>query len=153
MIYKSKGQSSLELLMVVGLALVILVPSTILFVNYAQNTATEVSVSQINLIGQRLLNTASEMKGAGSNSWTTLEINFPENVIDMTIFNSVNETDLIILYDTPSGHSELVFFGTRFRLDNGTTSCEGYCSVNVTPGVNSIRVASHSTGVSIKKVS
>jgi long-subunit fatty acid transport protein len=143
-----KAQSSIELLMVISIALVILLPASIAFFDYAQDSGAMIVSSQINVLGNNLLTKVEEMYTLGSNSWTTIEISVPNEFINASI---QNQSELFIDYRTPVGVSQAVFFSTRTRITNGQDVCSDTCNLNLTPGVNRIRIQSKGQNVSIQK--
>ena len=147
-LFMNKAQTSIELLMVVAIALAILVPASIAFFDYAQDTSSMIVASQINILGNNLINKAEEMYVLGSQSWTTLDFSVPNEVINASI---VNQTELFINYRTPIGTSQAVFFSTRFRITNGVDSCIDPCSIQLDPGTSRYRIQSFGQNVSIIK--
>ncbi|MFT4311016.1 MAG: hypothetical protein ACMXX7_00125 [Candidatus Woesearchaeota archaeon] len=146
--FKKKAQSSIELLMVVGIALIILLPASIAFFSYAQSTTSMVSASQINILGTELISKAEEMYALGSSSWSTIELSVPNEVLSAGI---VNQTELFINYRTPIGTSQAVFFSTRIGVTNSVDSCIDVCTLNLTPGINRFRIQSMGQNVSIQR--
>jgi len=103
---KSKAQVSVEYLFIIGMALAIIVPGSILFYKYSQDSNEKLVASQINRIGKNIINEVERMKAIGKYSWTTLEVNFPESTRNV----STNDYELIIFYQTDRGITESVFF-------------------------------------------
>ncbi|MFC2134079.1 class III signal peptide-containing protein [Bacteroidota bacterium] len=102
-----KGQISVEYLLIIGMALAILVPGSILFYNYSKNSNEQLVASQINRIGKNIISNAEQMYTIGKNSWVTLDISFPESTTDAYI---VDGSELVIKYQTTRGITESVFF-------------------------------------------
>jgi len=144
-----KGQSAVEYLSIVAIGLMVLIPGSYLFLNYSKSTTDQVSASQLNLAGVEMINEAEKMYVLGRNSWTTLELSIPG------IFHSagINEgKELYFNYSTQTGPSQVVFFPVGFNISNSTTTCTGKCDLNLTAGINRIRIQSQGQFVSIKKI-
>ncbi|MFH1590109.1 MAG: hypothetical protein ABIB43_06085 [archaeon] len=102
-----KAQISVEYLFILGLALAIIVPGSMMFYSYSQESNDRLVAGQINQIGKNIINQAKEVETIGKNSWTTLEVTFPNAVISAYV---VGDYELIIPYETKSGITEAVFF-------------------------------------------
>jgi len=144
-----KGQSSVEYLTIVAIALMVLIPGSYLFLNYAKSSSEQVASSQLNLIGVEIVNEAEKMFILGKDSWITLEINFPGVLLDSKIYDG---TELFFSYSTSIGDSFTVFFPLGFNISNSTSPCSGECSLGFTPGLNRIRIQSQGSFVSIRRV-
>ncbi|MBU0471983.1 MAG: class III signal peptide-containing protein [Nanoarchaeota archaeon] len=101
-----KAQISVEYLFIIGLALAILVPGSIMFYNYSQESNNKLVAGQINRIGKNIINQAEQMNAIGKNSWTTIEANLPETTRNIY----AKDYELVITYQTDNGLSESVFF-------------------------------------------
>jgi len=101
-----KGQIAVEYLFILALALAIIVPGSMLFFNYSRDSNEKLTASQINKIGDNIINQAEDIYSIGKNSWTTVETNFPETTINAYIIDN----EFIITYNTPHGVTEGVFF-------------------------------------------
>jgi uncharacterized protein (UPF0333 family) len=136
-----KGQSSAEYIFVVSLALILIVPATFLFMNYSTKSTDTIASSEINRMGNQILNKVKEMYVVGENSWATLEMNLPENVHSIEI---IDNEELVINYTMSSGYSEAVFF-TDINITNETP-------LVISPGYNNFRIESKGTYVVITTV-
>ncbi|MCC7574673.1 hypothetical protein KO361_03725 [Candidatus Woesearchaeota archaeon] len=144
-----KGQSSVEYLSIVAIALMVLVPGSYLFFNYSKSTSDQVAANQLNLAGVEILNEAEKMYVLGKNSWVTLDVSFPGIFMDAGIYD---ERELFFRYSTGSGESYVVFFAVGFNISNSTVACGEYCSLGFNPGVNRVRIQSQGNYVSIVKI-
>ena len=104
---KTKGQISVEYLLIIGMALGILVPGSILFYNYSKNSNDQLVASQINRIGKNIIGNVEQMYIIGKNSWVSVDVSFPENTLGAYI---VDNSELVITYQTSRGITEAVFF-------------------------------------------
>src|SRR3989344_3885337 len=102
-----RGQISVEYLVILGVILVIMVPAGFLLFERAQQTTDQISNSQIIRIGNNLVSSIISIYSLGKNSWTTLEVNFPENTQEFYV-NSDNE--IVAEFDTNKGRSQAIFF-------------------------------------------
>ena len=144
-----RGQSSVEYLSIVAIALMVLIPGSYLFLNYSRGATDQVSSSQLNLAGVEIISEAEKMYVLGTNSWVTLEISLPGIFLDAGI-NDAKE--MFFRYSSGVGESTVVFFPVGFNISNSTTPCMGSCDLNFTPGVNRVRIQSQGQFVSIRKV-
>ena len=144
-----KGQSSVEYLSIVSIALLVLIPGSYLFLNYSRGTTEQVAVSQLNWVGQEIINEAEKMYVLGSRSFITLDISLPGNFIDARI---VDGQELVFRQGTTSGITDVVFFPVGFNISNSTTDpCMDDCNLNLNVGHNRIRIWSQGEYVSIER--
>ena len=144
-----KAQSSMELLTTVAIAMFLLIPATLLFTNYTTTTTAEVSSSQLVSTGNQIITSVNEMHAAGPNSWTTLEVSFPQSVEEVKIYNN---SELNIRYNSDTGVSDLVFYSNRVNIDNNDEGCDEGCDLTFGPGLNRVRIESKGNIVSIYRV-
>ncbi len=102
-----KAQIAVEYLFILALALAIIVPGSMLFFNYSKESNEQIIAGQINQIGQNIISQSEDIYAIGRNSWVTLEVVFPDSVKDAYI---VEDSELIITYETSRGITEAVFF-------------------------------------------
>ncbi|MBN2053180.1 hypothetical protein JW756_06780 [Candidatus Woesearchaeota archaeon] len=107
------GQGAFEYVLVVGIAMLIIVPGAILFYNYSTKSEDQVARSQIELVGNDIIETVEKVYYIGENSWETLKINIPDNVRWVYILQN---SELVIEYDSQSGISEAVFFTDNINI-------------------------------------
>jgi len=135
-----KSQSGFEYILVVGIAMLLIVPGAILFYHYSSQSGDEMIRSQIDSIGHDIIDSAEKIYYIGANSWETINENFPENVRRVYINNNPGDFELVIEYDSHVGVSEAVFFS-----DVNITAPPGYggsISDEVHAGLNVIKVTS-----------
>lgn len=141
--YQKKGQGSFEYISIVAVALLLIIPSTVLFLNYSQSTGDEVLSSQFNFIGNNLVSKSEEMFVVGKESWSTVDVNLPNSFQNATI---VNQEDLVFTYQSRRGLSQAVFFVSRFNITSLNATDEpciqNVCIVNLEQGPNSVLVRS-----------
>jgi hypothetical protein len=144
-----RGQSSVEYLSVVAIALMVLIPGSYLFLNYSKSTSEQVSASQLNLAGSEIISEAEKMYVLGKNSWVTLELSLPGNFLDAGIHDG---KEMYFRYGSGSGESYAVFFPLGFNISNSSSSCLDECVLNLNTGLNRVRIQSQGTFVSIVKI-
>jgi uncharacterized protein (UPF0333 family) len=105
---RKKAQVSVEYMFIIGLAMTILIPGSMIFFKYSQSSNEGLVATQINRIGKNLIDTADSIYTVGKNSWTTMDTNFPESIFEMYIIEDAQE--LVIKYNTARGPTEAVFF-------------------------------------------
>lgn len=128
-----KAQISVEYMFILALALAIIVPGSMLFYRYSQESNDRLVAGQINQIGKNIINHAKEMETVGKNSWTSTEIVFPNSVLGAYI---VGDSELVIPYMTTRGVTRAVFFSdSRIRgAYNGNISQsfhQGYMKIKI----------------------
>lgn len=144
-----KGQSSTEYLAIVSIALMLLIPATLVFTSYARSTNDEVMAHQLGVIGNTIMAKAEEMFVLGTGSWVTIDINIPNSVTNVEI---ANNNELVFTFDTVAGPSNAVFFSPKFDINNGTDCAGITCNLNMVPGLNLIRIELDGFAVNIKKM-
>lgn len=146
------GQGSFEYISIVAVALLLIIPSTVLFLNYSQSTGDQVLSSQFNFIGNTLLSKAEEMYVIGTYSWTTVDVNLPNSFTNATIYDN---QDLVLTYQSRRGPSQAVFFPTRFNITSlnstGEPCLEDVCDLDLRQGPNSLMVRSQGEIVTLER--
>ena len=141
-----RGQSAVEYLTIISIAFIMIIPAVMLFFNYSKTTNDQVISSQLNLIGSQILSTSEEMNVLGAGSWVTLDINFPESLINASVNN--NGQDLVFKYYTTNGESYSVNFAKRFGFEVGDKKCKSTtCDLGFNAGKNSVRIESLGSGL------
>jgi uncharacterized protein (UPF0333 family) len=101
-----KAQFAVEYLLVVGIGLVILIPSLAMFYNYSSGQTEEAIVAKIGTIGRSILNNAETVYYMGPPSRRTLELEFPRKIHNFTIQNITNEGKMIYILNLVIGDKE-----------------------------------------------
>ena len=150
--FKNKlAQSSVEYLFVVALALMIIIPGSMIFYNYSQNSQEQLLHSQIFKLGNTMLDSATMMYSVGDNSWKTIKLSFPKEVASVKVFNVSGYSELVINYGRKD-MSDTVFF-SDIPLCNATEcNCTTGCQIDVNSGLNKMRVMSKNGDVYFKVV-
>jgi len=119
-----KGQISFEYLVIVGLALLVIVPALLFFLTFTRGGDDSVTHARVAEIGSEMIAVSSEVFALGRSSWLTLDTSIPESVENITIINNTNSPDeLVITYRTKNGLSQGVFF-SKVPLSNNSAILE-----------------------------
>ena len=141
---KKKGQAAVEYIFIVSIALLLLIPGTVIFYRYSADSQSSLAHAQVYKIGNDIINTGELMFSMGV-AWQTVEVSLPGSVESIVVYNASPYSEMVISYDADE-KSEAVFF-TRRQLFNSTASdCAGGCKIPVVPGVNKLRVESRQNG-------
>ncbi|MBD3209193.1 hypothetical protein GF367_02130 [Candidatus Woesearchaeota archaeon] len=140
-----RAQSSIEYLFIVVLALTLILPASFLFFDFSRTSEDSVIGSQINRVGNEILDAAEQVYVIGNNSRVTLDLVFPESLVSSVIYD---EVELVISYYTQGGLTQAVFF-SDVPLMNGSSICVPNCTLRFGPGVNSVMMTSRGDGVSV----
>lgn len=150
---KSKAQSSVEFLMVIGIATILILPGIYLFLNNAQGSKAQAVSSQVYLAGNQMLRSGTELYVLGDESWLTIELSLPEEVTEVNLSNSGE--DLVIKYGTTQGISDMVFFAQGYSFQAGINRslqlCEN-CTLRFPRGRADLRMQSLGDGTIWLKV-
>jgi uncharacterized protein (UPF0333 family) len=124
----SRGQISIEYLLILGLSLAVLIPASYLFYQYSQGSNEQVVRGQIDTIGSQVLTQARNVYTLGQGNRVTLTLEIPGAVKNITIIEGV---ELVVIYQGKQGLQEAVYFSNTnitgsYLLDNNP--CPGYCT-------------------------
>jgi hypothetical protein len=141
-----KAQSAVEYIFIVALALMLIIPGTIIFYQYSQASQKAIVSSQVYKIGSDLVGAAHSMYSVGENSWQTLEISFPSSIHEVKVYNASYGGVLVIRHGTDYV-SDAVFFSRVHFLNNTLgDDCSAGCILPVNKGFTKIRVFSQRDG-------
>lgn len=101
-----KAQTSVEYIFTVGFSLIALVAATSFFLGSTNDSSDENLLNQATHIGRTMVDTSESIFYVGSGSKTTLTLDIPKGVENITIWD---KRDLVITISTHFGVSELVF--------------------------------------------
>ena len=110
-----KGQLSVEHLVIVGLSLMVILPSTYLLLNFANNTSDLLISQQIKSVGDVIIFYGRDR---GEGNYISMTVVLPDTVKNMSV---VSGSELVINYRTVKGPNEAVFF-TDYPLVGATGS-------------------------------
>lgn len=150
-----RAQISFEYLVIVGIAIMVIVPTLLFFLTFTGTSEDSVSHSRVNEIGLEMMETAQNVYALGKHSWLTLDVNVPDSVNGFYI-SDIGE--LIIQYDTKHGPTDAVFYLTNHlvllnKTNQGLGSSE---ELNIItsgrPGIMSFRFTSRGANVTVKEI-
>jgi uncharacterized protein (UPF0333 family) len=130
-----KGQSSIEMLIILGFVVVILVPLIAIYYSQAKDATEQIIMHQADRIAKQVTDNAETVYYLGAPSKTTLHVYMPEKVENISIANN-----------------ELVF---TIRVGDLTSEVVQGCDVNITgtianhPGIHVIVIEAKGGYVSI----
>ncbi len=81
----SRGQVSMEYLMVVGLSFLLITPLAVLFVYQSNSMSSEIQAVQMERVGQEIISSAEEVFYLGSPTQKVLKVYFPERLSSVTV--------------------------------------------------------------------
>ncbi len=136
---KTSGQSSLEFLLIVAFSLAILIPASVLFLNYTSSSQDAVISSQLFSLARELSLTADLISSIGVDSWQTIEVIVPPVVNEIVLYSTPSfQSDLVIRHGSPE--STILVVSDAYLVNASTFSCSSGCVLPVEPGLNKIRV-------------
>ncbi|MFH1072154.1 MAG: hypothetical protein V1743_01875 [Nanoarchaeota archaeon] len=101
-----KAQISVEHMFILMLAVMILVPGTVLFYQFAKGSSDQMIASQVKRIGDELIKNSDTVYFLGDGSRMTISLNLPRTLKNISLENE----EIVITFTTYTGQSEAVFF-------------------------------------------
>ena len=153
-----RAQVSMEYLVVVGIALLILIPGSYFFYKYSRNTNDQVVRSQIDSVGSQIVSQAKSVYSFGKDNRVTIDINIPAEVKNVTLYDG---EELVFTYGSNSGTQEALFFTDVnltgvYQLD-GTRCITGWCAMtkwsskDIISGTISLQIESQGNYVTLNQ--
>ena len=112
MAYASRGQISVEYMVIIGFVTVITIPLIIIYYNFIQESNDEITSAQISQIAKKIVDASESVYYIGEPSQTTLRVNVPDGVVSANL----------------SSGKEVVF---RIRSGTGEADIVQTTSVNI----------------------
>ena len=142
-----RGQFAVEHLLVVAFGLLVIIPIVYFFYNYSVSQVDEVSMTQLNRMGNDILNNAESVYYMGKPSRITLDTNMPSGVKNITVLGSKE----LVFWATYNGKVSEVAFSSNVPIGgpyiNETgTKCNYAC---YSAGLKHITLISQGENVSI----
>lgn len=137
-----KAQSSIEFLLLVAFTLLMLVPATLLFLNYSADSQASVLNSQMFRAGTEIALTSELMYGVGEGSWQTIDLVMPASLNAVTVYEGRNATDpseIVLNYGDPES-TVVIFSKVPLRNQTSLVSCSSGCMLPLHEGTNRVRV-------------
>ncbi|MCD6464541.1 hypothetical protein J7L02_03410 [Candidatus Woesearchaeota archaeon] len=149
---KRFAQVSMEYLIVVTVAIVLIIPGIYLFYVYTKFHEQAATSRSLYEIGSKIVSAASLVAANGEPARTTLEVELPKTFKQAFI---LNHEELVFQYDSYNGVSEVVFFSPDNITTNDCRSSPGgvRCNLDLEVGYNKIRIEAIANNVKISKVS
>lgn len=114
----SRGQVSFEYLMLLGLAMLLVVPSFYLFYIHTQESTEQITTSRMDRVGNELVKQAKTIYYTGRYAKTSIEFDMPTNVRRVNVTND-NELKVTIAIKGEN-HSLVYFAEIPMKLGNCT---------------------------------
>lgn len=109
-----KSQYATEYLLIVGIGLIILIPSIALFYNYSMGQSDEAIISRVNSIGRSIVSNAETVFYMGEPSRRTIEHEFPNKIYNISI---LSEDDYYELRFTVGDRRNIFPFPSNVPID------------------------------------
>ena len=103
----AKAQSALEYLLIIALVLGLIIPITYLFFRYGSQSNEQIVDSQINQIGNTIVDTAEIVYYSGEGAKIIVELKIPENIDSVDI---LEDRELVFTRSSEIGENQMVFF-------------------------------------------
>jgi len=151
------GQVSFEYLIIVGVALMLIVPALVFFLRTSAGIDDASSHLRVHEIGLEMTSTAANVYALGRFSRLTLDVSVPEAIEGFYVVPGLagEPNELIIRYYTRHGLTEAVFF-PLVKLTNASDTIllvGESVLVNARPGIMSLRFVSQGLNVSVSDAS
>lgn len=138
-----KAQISFEYLVIVGLAILVIVPALLFFLSFTGGSEDAVTHAKMGEIGSQMLKTSSDAYALGRHSWLTLDVTLPESTESVQI--PLGTDELVFSYGTKYGTSQAVFFS---KVPLQSEAADGIL-VQDRAGVVSFRFTSYGANVTV----
>lgn len=107
--------------------------------NYSSDSKMSVISSQVYKLGNELVVTGEQMYSVGQNSWQTIELLIPDNIVKTTVYNG-SMSELVISFGDPP--NDVVIFSLVPFFNETKADCTAGCTIPLHAGPNRIRVRS-----------
>lgn len=145
---KTRAQISMEYLILVGVAMMMVLPSVYLFSERQKAYESEIISGQVNQAGDLIMGDVKTIYALGKGSKSVIDVNLPKGIKNMTILAG---RELVFKTTSSKGESDIVFFcyfcSNAGPTINGTFSVEDYSA-----GRKSFRIKACSNYVLIERV-
>ena len=105
----AKAQSALEYLLIIALVMGLIIPITYLFFRYGSQFNEQIVDSQINQIGNTIVDTAEIVYYSGEGAKIIVELKIPENIDSVDI---LEDRELVFTRSSEIGENQMVFFSS-----------------------------------------
>lgn len=101
-----RGQISVEHLFILSLAILILIPGTVLFYQFSKTSNDQLIANQVKRIGDEIIKNSEIVYYLGDGSRLILDLNFPKTIKYLNISND----EIVMKFTSYSGNQQAVFF-------------------------------------------
>jgi hypothetical protein len=109
-------------LIIIAIVFILIIPTTYLFYRYSRESNDRLTDTRINQIGREIISNAEMVYYSGKHSKSTLELNMPDNVNNVTIYDN---RELVFNLQLSNGISDIIYFSDVPISDkNGCLSCD-----------------------------
>ncbi|MFW6014318.1 MAG: hypothetical protein ACOCZQ_03060 [Nanoarchaeota archaeon] len=123
---KKRGQASMEYLLIVGFALIMLMPLVVIHMTQEENIRDDSNLMQATNIVQTLISNAESIHFIGEPSKTTIEVRMPQNVQEVEI----EENRILFRVATGDGEVE-VYRYTNVELTGSLDPNQGLTRITI----------------------
>ncbi len=146
----SRAQITMEYLMLIGLAMMLIVPSVYLYSERQKSYQYEIVAAQVSQIGNSIINNVNSIQTLGKGSKTVIEFNMPDGVNNISVMAG-RELVFSVRTGTGGGDTSLVYVCQFCRASgpsiNGTFRIE-----DALPGKKTFRLRACENSVVIERV-
>ncbi len=133
--FKKRAQASLEYVLIVGFALLMLMPLIIIYAMQEEIIRDDVNIIQGKKIVDSIVDNSEKVRFIGSPSKTTLEVRMPYNVEHINISN-----DMVLIRLRTSGDFIDIYRYSKVNLSG---------EIDNHPGIRKIEITAHDDFVNI----
>lgn len=130
----TRGQASMEYLLVAGFAFVITIPIIIAFYLQSGNINDDINMNQINQIGRKIIDASESVFYLGSPSQTTLKVYMPPRISQISVGRDVagvvEGRELVFFVETQSAPKEVVIT-SRVLMRGNISSSSGIHHIQI----------------------
>jgi len=137
-----KAQISLEFLLVLGFAIMLIFPATLLFMNFVSTSSNEITSIQVQNIGETFAKNSRAMYYYGDGAFIEITINFPAQIDGIEI----QQNQLIIESTTNIGKSAS-YFNLQVEAYNNTFPQE-----DVSEGIKHFIIRNDNNTINISRI-
>ena len=141
-----RGQTAVEYLTMVGIALSLLLPAAYYMLTFADNLSQQSQARRLNLAGSDILSGVREVYAAERGSFIVVDVILPDFFNNASIYTDTNHNMVTFTFATPNGPSDLLFFTQGIPISNGTT-CSNTCRLPIQTGFNKLKIYNNGTSI------
>jgi hypothetical protein len=117
----------MEYLLMMGFTLLLLIPIMILFATESNNIKSDIAASHATQIARKIADKAEEMYYQGEPSKTTIRVNIPQGIENITFQNR----EVVIYYKTPDGVLQEIIQVTPINISGSISSLQGIHLISI----------------------